>query len=154
MDTLLRSNRQRLIWALLAALILTASLSAGCSKSSDKPPRLDTPLPKAHSGIYVSEDARFTFKGDGKTVLVELSERYLDVLEDPPVSTEYSYTFTWYDFGEYRYDAATNLKLYHEESKVSLDFSLYEAAAFDRITISFPLPDKAPQVLLRVSDDP
>lgn len=155
MDTEQRSKRHHLIRGILSVMVLiTLILSAGCSKSNDKPPKLDTPLPKVHSGTYVSEDARFTFKGDGKTVLVELSDRYLDVLQNPPNGSEYTYTFTWYDFGEYRYDAATDMRLYHAETKTSIDFSLYEAASFDRITISFPLPDKAPQVLTRVSDNP
>lgn len=153
MDTVLAVKRLRLPRVILtAAISITLLLSAGCTMSNDKPPKLDTPLPKVHSGTYESEDARFTFKGDGKTVLVELSERYLDVLKNPPNDSEYLYTFTWYHFGEYRYDAATNIRLYHVGTKTSIDFSLYDTAAYDRIIISFPLPDKAPQVLLRVSD--
>ncbi|ETA82477.1 hypothetical protein [Youngiibacter fragilis] len=155
MDTDFRSKRHHLTRVIMAVMVLfTLILPMGCSKSDDKPPRLDTPLPKAHTGTYVSEDARFTFKGDGRTVLVELSDRYLDVLQDPPNGSEYTYTFTWYDFGECRYDAATDMRLYHVETKTSIGFSLYEAASFDRITISFPLPGKAPQVLDRVSDNP
>jgi hypothetical protein len=152
MDTVASGKRSRLNQILFSGVLCITFAVSGCTARSDKPPKLDTPLPEAHFGIYVSEDARFSFKGDGKTVLVELSDRYLDVLENPPNDTEYLYTFTWYDFGEYRYDAATNLRLYHMETRTSINFSLYDTAAFERISLSFPLPDKAPQVLTRISD--
>lgn len=126
----------------------------GCTKSNDQPPTLDTPLPKVHSGTYESEDARFYFNGDGRTVYVEWSEKYIEVLENPPNDAEYSYTFTWYDFGEYRYDGATNLKLYHAETKRSIDFTLYDKTTFERISVSFPLPEKEPQELVRKPDQP
>ena len=77
---------------------------SACTPSNDKPPKIDTPLPPAHDGVYESKDAQFTFKGDGKTVIVSFSEAYLNVLDQAPNDTEYRYTFTWYDFGEYRYD--------------------------------------------------
>ena len=132
------------------ALGLVIMFTVACAKSNDKPPRLDTPLPQAHDGIYESSDATFNFNGDGKTVLIELSERYLSLLKDPPNNTTYFYTFTWYDFGEYRYDGATNLILYHEDTQTSLNFSLAEASSFDRINISFPTPDKDSQALQRI----
>ena len=132
--------------------VLLILLMGGCTKSNDKPPHIDAPLPKAHFGVYKSTDATFTFAGDSKTVNVELSDRYLNLLENPPNNTEYIYTFTWYDFGEYRYDGATNLLLYHKETKISINFSLYEASSFDRISLSFPIPDKELQVLKRISD--
>ena len=134
------------------ALGLVIFFTVACTKSNDKPPRLDTPLPQAHIGIYASSDASFDFSGDGKTVHIELSDRYLSLLEDPPNNTRYFYTFTWYDFGEYRYDGATNLILYHEDTQTSLNFSLAEASSFDRINISFPTPDKDNQVLQRINE--
>lgn len=140
---------------MLIPLIFTILLLlVGCTKSNDQPPKLDTPLPKDHSGIYESEDARFVFNGDGKTVYVEWSDRYLDVLENPPNDAEYSYTFTWYDFGEYRYDGATNLKLYHVETKKSIDFTLQEKTTFEKISLSFPVPDNELQELIRKPDQP
>ena len=152
MYTLDSGKRSRLNRILFSGVLCITLAVSGCTVRSDKPPKLDTPLPESHFGIYVSEDARFSFKGDGKTVRVELSDRYLDVLENPPNDTDYLYTFTWYDFGEYRFDAATNLRLYHVETRTSMNFSLYDTAAFERISLSFPLPDKAPQVLTRTSD--
>jgi hypothetical protein len=133
-------------------IMLLLMFIGACSKSNDKPPNIEAPMPKAHVGVYKSTDVTFTFNGDGETVTVELSQRYLDLLENPPNHTEYNYTFTWYDFGEYRYDGATNLLLYHKETKISINFSLYEAPSFDRISLSFPIPDKETQVLKRVSD--
>lgn len=136
----------------LIFLILLCMFTLACTKSNDKPPQLDTPLPQVHTGIYKSFDATFTFNGDGETVIIHLSDRYLDSLGNPPNNTEYIYTFTWYEFGEYRYDGSTNLVLYHEETKTSIDFSLSEASDFERISISFPIPDKEIQVLERISD--
>lgn len=51
-------------------------------------------------------------------------EEYMEALDNPPNNTYYSYVFTWYEFGEYRYDGATNLTLYHEETTTRLDFSI------------------------------
>lgn len=132
------------------ALILLILFSVACTKSNDKPPHLDTPLPQAHRGLYKSSDATFSFSGDGKTVLVELSDNYLNVLDNPPNNTAYFYTFTWYAFGEYRYDGATNLILYHEDTQTSINFNLVEASSFERISISFPVPNKDVQVLQRI----
>lgn len=133
-------------------LVLMFIFTLACTKSNDKPPDLDTPLPAAHFGIYSSNDANFTFKGDGKTVFVHLSDRYIEALENPPNDTEFMYTFTWYDFGEYRYDGATNLILYHKETGASINFNLCEASSYERICLSYPTPDKENQIIERVSD--
>lgn len=155
MKTMHETLRTRQIPRRLIALILVNMLLfVGCTKSNDQPPRMDDPLPGVHSGTYESEDARFYFHGDGKTVTIDWSDRYLDVLENPPNNSDYTYVFTWYDFGEYRYDGATNIKLYHDETKRSIDFTLYDKTTFEKITLSFPLPGKEPQVLLRTSDQP
>jgi hypothetical protein len=146
MNSLLHFKMKDLI-CLLVLLMLV-----GCTPTNDRPPKIDTPLPPAHDGIYKSKDAQFTFNGDGKTVIVSFSEAYLNVLDQALNDTEYHYTFTWYDFGEYRYDGATQLILVHEESKTSLNFNLQDDTSFDSIEISFPIPDKEVQVLQRVSD--
>jgi hypothetical protein len=151
-------NRTSLLFNLLIKklkvilLLVLFIFTIACTKSNDKPPRIDTPIPQSHSGVYQSNDATFTFNGDGKTVLVYLSDRYLELLDNPLNNTEYFYTFTWYDFGEYRYDGATNIILYHEDTKTSINFSLYEASSYERIILSFPIPDKENQVLEWVSD--
>ena len=79
--------------------LLVLILLVGCTPNNDKPPKIDTPLPPAHDGIYSSKDAQFTFNGDGKTVIVSFSENYLNVLNQAPNDAEYRYAFTWYDFG-------------------------------------------------------
>jgi len=84
---------------------------ASCQRSNDKPPDMDGPVPEPHQGVFVSQNAVFTFDGDNKTVFVEFDDEYLKALDNPPNNTYYSYAFTWYDFGEYRYDGATSLKL-------------------------------------------
>ena len=132
--------------------LLVLILLVGCTPNNDKPPKIDTPLPPAHDGIYSSKDAQFTFNGDGKTVIVSFSENYLNVLNQAPNDAEYRYAFTWYDFGEYRYDGATQLILVHEESKTTLNFNLQDDTSFESIGLSFPIPDKEVQVLQRVSD--
>lgn len=142
---LMTINKLHKIIVLVLMLIISA-----CTQSNDKPPELNTPLPPAHDGIYVSQDAQFTFNGDGKTVFVSFSERYHDLLDQAPNDSEYRYSFTWYDFGEYRYDGATNLILFHEESKASINFNLLEAANFESIQLSFPNPDKKTQILKRI----
>lgn len=149
-----RSRMIQTCWLLITLIFINLLLFVGCTKSNDQPPKMDEPLPKVHSGIYESKDAKFVFNGDGKTVHVEWSDRYLEVLENPPNDADYSYTFTWYDFGDYRYDGATNLKLHHVEKKRTIDFTLYDKTTFEKINVSFPLPDKEPQEFIRTSDQP
>ena len=132
--------------------LLVLILLVGCTPNNDKPPKIDTPLPPAHDGIYKSKDAQFTFNGDGKTVIVSFSETYLNVLEKAPNDAEYHYAFTWYDFGEYRYDWATQLILVHEESDTKLTFNLQEASSFEEIILAFPIPDNEVQTLQRIND--
>ena len=146
----MKSSLRFKIKGLIRLLVLI--LLVGCTPNNNKPPKIDTPLPPAHDGIYSSKDAQFTFTGDGKTVIVSFSENYLNVLNQAPNDAEYRYAFTWYDFGEYRYDGATQLILVHVESKTSLNFNLQDDTSFDSIELSFPIPDKEVQVLQRVSD--
>ena len=113
---------------------------AGCQKNNDMPPKMEGPEPEPHNGIFVSENAVFSFDGIKKNVFVEFDDDYMKALNNPPNKTYYSYVFTWYEFGECRYDAATNLKLYHEESSTMLDFILEKNTTKDRITISYIVP--------------
>jgi hypothetical protein len=101
---------------------------------------MEGPEPEPHQGVFISQNAVFTFDGSNKTVFVEFDDEYLEALDNPPNHTYYSYVFTWYSFGEYRYDGATNLKLYHEESGARLDFFLQGNTRADRITISHIVP--------------
>lgn len=135
----------------LFLLVMLIFLSA-CTQSNDKPPKIDTPLPPAHEGVYASKDARFIFNGDGQSVIVTFSERYRDLLDQAPSDTEYRYVFTWYDFGEYRYDGATQLILVHEESNTTLSFNILDATSFESIGLTFPIPDKEVQILQRITD--
>ena len=104
------------------------------------PPNRESPEPEPHNGVFVSKNARFTFYGNNKTVFVEFDDEYMRALNNPPSNTYYSYVFTWYDFGECRYDDATNLKLYHKESNTQLDFTIVGSTTADRITISYIIP--------------
>ena len=132
--------------------LLVLILLVGCTPNNDKPPKIDTPLPPAHDGIYSSKDAQFTFNGDGKTVIVSFSENYLNVLNQAPNDAEYRYAFTWYDFGEYRYDGATQLILVHEESNMTLNFNILDTTSFENIGLALPTLDKEAQILQRVRD--
>lgn len=121
-------------FTILAAMIFLL-FAAGCQKSNDRPPKMEGPEPEAHKGVFVSANTIFTFPGDEERVFVEFDEEYLKALGSPPNKTYYSYAFTWYEFGQCRYDAATNLKLYHPESGTNIDFSINGKASADRISI-------------------
>lgn len=101
---------------------------------------MEGPEPEPHNGVFVSENAVFTFDGNKKTVFVEFDEEYLEALDNPPNNTYYTYVFTWYEFGEYRFDGATQLKLYHEETTTRLDFLIEGNTTAERIEISYIVP--------------
>lgn len=123
----------------IAAVIIILTI-AGCQRSNDKPPKMEGPEPEPHQGVFISQNAVFTFDGSNKTVFVEFDDEYMEALNNPPNNTYYSYVFTWYSFGEYRYDGATSLKLYHEESDTYLTFMLQGNTSSDKITISHIVP--------------
>ena len=125
---------------IIAALFVFLLLLAGCQKNNDKPPKMEGPEPKPHKGVFVSDNAVFTFDGSKKTVFVEFDDEYMKELNNPPNNTYYSYVFTWYEFGECRYDVATNLKLYHEKSNKLLNFSIEGNTTNDKIEISYIVP--------------
>ena len=131
------SNSYQIIVTIAIALLLL--LSSGCQKSNDMPPKMEGPEPEPHKGVFVSQNAIFTFDGTNR-VFVEFDDEYLEALDNPPNNTYYSYVFTWYSFGDYRYDGATNLTLYHEESDTGLDFSTQGNTTTERIEISYPIP--------------
>lgn len=120
-------------------IVLLLLITSSCQKSNDMPPKMEGPEPEPHKGVFVSENAVLTFDGTN-TVFVEFDEEYMEALDNPPNNTYYSYVFTWYEFGEYRYDGATNLILYHEETTTRLDFSIEGNTTADRITISHIVP--------------
>jgi hypothetical protein len=131
------------------AIVFLLLFISGCQMSNDMPPDIEGPDPEPHNGIFVSKNAIFTFDGSKKTVFVEFDEEYMEALNNPPNYTYYSYTFTWYEFGEYRYDGATNLKLYHEESSTQLDFTLEGIITANRITISYIIPGNENLVFIK-----
>jgi hypothetical protein len=136
--------------------IIICFLFAGCGpKSYDGPPDPGTPKPPSLDGIFMSEYGTMTFNGDGETVYINFSPEYLEILDNPPNEATYSYSFTWYSFGECRYDVATEFKLHNNESDTSLNFSLYlegEGTTKDRIGFSYPTPDVQNIVFQRKSD--
>lgn len=137
----MKNNSKKSIYRITVTIILIFLLLFvyGCGISDDRPPKMEGPAPDPHEGVFVSEHAVFTFDGANR-VFVEFDEEYLDVLDNPPNNTYYSYIFTWYNFGECRYDAASVLKVFHEESDTSLEFTLRGKATAETIEIAFPAP--------------
>lgn len=131
------------------AIVFLLLFVVGCQKSNDMPPDREGPEPEPHNGVFISKNAIFTFYGNEKTVFVEFDEKYMVALNYPPNNTKYHYVFTWYDFGECRYDAATQLKLYHEESDTHLDFSLAGNTNDGKIEITYIVPGDEKLVFLK-----
>lgn len=140
------SSSRRIIALVFVFLLL---FLAGCQKSNDMPPDREGPEPEPHNGVFVSKYAKFTFDGNKKTIFVEFDEEYVKELNNPPNNTYYSYVFTWYDFGECRYDDATNLKLFHHESKTLLNFTIVGNSTADRITIFNIIPSSENLIFIK-----
>ena len=121
-------------------------LIASCGpKNYDGPPDPGTPEPPPHKGSFICEYGEMTFIGDGKTVYIDFSSEYLEILDNPPNDVMYEYTFTWYSFGSCRYDVATEFKIYNEANDIDLSFSLYlegKGTTEELIAFSYPIPKK------------
>lgn len=129
----------------ITIIIIFCLLFAGCvPKSFDGPPDPGTPEPPPHNGSFISDYGTMTFNGDGKTVYIDFSPEFLEVLDNPPNEETYEYAFLWYNFGLCRYDTASEFKIYNESSEISLTFSLYlegKGTTEDKIAFSYPTPE-------------
>lgn len=147
MTTKIHNYLFRIIITFVIALLILFEFA--CQKSNDKPPKMEGPEPEPHKGVFLNDNAVFTFDGSNKTVFVEFDGEYMEELNNPRNNTYYSYVFTWYEFGECRYDVATNLKLYHEKSNTRLDFLVEGNTTNDRIEISYIVPGAKKLVFIK-----
>ena len=93
--------------ALLMVLVLPLLLSA-CIH--DPPPRDDSPLPPSLDGVFTSELGSLTFNGDGKSIVVELTEAGAERTGLPAGTSQGTYYFL-YQGGLYRYDKSEYLQI-------------------------------------------
>ncbi len=142
-------DHKRLLLLIIALMLALLPAIAGCRRNTDKPPNPGTPLPAPHTGMLSSDYGTLTFIGDGKTVHVNLTDDYLEALENPPNDVDYEYVFTWYSFGSCRYDVATELKLYHIQSDTSINFSIEPNTTEDCITIMYPVPKETNVIFIK-----
>ena len=72
---------------------------------NDLPPDDGTPEPPALNGVYSSEYGTLTFDGDGKTILLNLTDKFAKKSELPSGETGGIYVFLFHN-GRWRYDKA------------------------------------------------
>lgn len=127
--------KNRLMAAVVFALLI---LLSGCGTPlNDAPPWPDTPEPSPLNGAYDCGQGTFTFSGDGKTVISDLSGEAEKIIPDG----EYEYLFLWNTGGEVRYDIASDFRLLRDDDH--WDFGVYGANE-NRFTISYYLSSAAP----------
>ena len=90
-------------------LLLLSFLICACG-SNDGPPKTDTPEPPALNGVYASEAGTFEFNGDGKTVIIDISQEMAEKTELPEGKTSAQYVFLFHS-GSYRYDKAEYFRI-------------------------------------------
>ena len=81
----------RIIIIFIMALLLLFIFA--CENSNDMPPKMEGPEPEPHKGVFVSDNAIFTFDGSNKTVFVEFDGEYMEELtfsSNPGVFIQYS----------------------------------------------------------------
>lgn len=94
---------------LLAAVLLLSVLFVSCS-ASDLPPSDGTPQPAAHDGVFTSEYGSFTFNGDGRSIVIDISDNLSDMSGLPSGIHEGSYVFLFHN-EEWRYDKAEYFRI-------------------------------------------
>lgn len=83
-----------MIRKLIALLLVSAFALAFSACVYDGPPKDDgTPAPEAHSGEFVSEHGSITFKGDGRSAVIDFDEELAAITGLPAGlhSAEYSF---------------------------------------------------------------
>lgn len=103
----------------LFVLISSMLVLLGCG-SNNVPPSTDTPEPVALNGIYESELGSFEFSGDGKTVVVHISEEMAKKTEMPEGDIEAQYVFLFHNEA-YRYDKAEYFRIIVDDRKYQFD---------------------------------
>lgn len=96
-------KRILLLWAVMALLLTACGLN-------DAPPEGSTPEPTALEGTYVSEYGSLTFTGDGRTVILDLSDDFAQTSGLPAGRSEGSYVFLFHN-EEWRYDKAEYVRI-------------------------------------------
>ena len=61
----------------LVLTVLLAVLVTACS-SNDGPPEGDTPAPPALEGVFSSELGTLSFNGDGRSIVLDLTEEFAE----------------------------------------------------------------------------
>lgn len=105
----------KMIRKLIALLLVSAFALAFSACVYDGPPKDDgTPAPEAHSGEFVSEHGSITFKGDGRSAVIDFDEELAAITGLPAGlhSAEYSFMANTPPHRyETRWDRANELKI-------------------------------------------
>ena len=94
---------KRLIHLFLLSIV---SISFICCIIHDKPPKLNTPEPQPHNGVFVSSKDTLWMNGDGKTIRWHF-EKTVPMIGQ---SGKGEYVFIFFN-GKYRYDAAEYFRI-------------------------------------------
>ena len=93
---------------LLITLVFCLAFLSACY--NDKPPDNGTPWPEDLNGVFTSGKDSLTFNGDGKSIVLELSEETAKTTGLPGGRTEGAYVFL-IQKGSWRYDLSETFRI-------------------------------------------
>ena len=102
---------KRRIILLIMCLMCMAVCACG---GQDDPPPADTPEPAALDGEYKNEKGKFTFNGDGQSIIIDIDEELAKESGLPAGKSEGTYVFL-FGGGKYRRDKAETFRIRIDE---------------------------------------
>ncbi len=121
--------------ALVLLILFVSLLFAGCESGGGStvldnyPYEPDTPVPDAHSGIFVSDHGNMTFDGDGESILLNFDAELAELAGFPEGEQKGTYCFLSGNLPPHgsfpvRYDIAHEMQINLEDLSVVIDMGL------------------------------
>ena len=138
--------------ALLIPAGLLLCLACYGQRHENFPPTPDTPVPAAHTGLFVSEHGTMLFNGDGKSITVNFDEKLAELSNLPSGFKTGTYEFLSGDLPPHgsfpiRYDAAHEMQITIEGSSSVIDMGFAsEEGSTGQVGLNTVTPERIPML--------
>lgn len=130
--------------SLLLYLLFLVLLATGCG-GKDNPPEADTPEPAPLQGTYTGDYGNLVFNGDGRTIVLNLTEEFAQATGLPAGESEGEFVFL-FQHGEWRYDLAETMEITVDGTTVSLQ-NVHGSTDESQIVLLSPEEDSSQEIV-------